>query len=76
MEQNAKVIKLKQPNPVFNEDTVLIMNLAQVLLAVVKAHGAKVTLTAVESMIQDAQQALKESRNLPVSKRNKKVSNG
>lgn len=77
MSQKSNVIKLneKRQNPV-NEDTLLIINLGQILLEVVRQHGAHVTLQAVQGMIQDAQKTVRQEKNLPASKRNKVVSNG
>jgi len=77
MSQKSNVIKLndRRASPV-NEETLLILNLGQILLEVVRQHGAHVTLTAVQGMIQDAQKTVRQEKNLPVPKRNKVVSNG
>ena len=58
-----------------NESALTVQNLAQVLSAVVREHGAKTTLDAVQGMIQEiAKQVRTEKQN--ISKRNKAVSNG
>jgi hypothetical protein len=73
----SNVIKLndRRASPV-NEESLLLVNLAQVLIEVVRQHGAHTTLTAVQGMIQEAQKQVRTERqhkptktNLPVSKR-------
>jgi hypothetical protein len=68
--KKSNVVKLKQTSPVFNEKLVLLQNLNQVLTQVVKQCGAKTTLMAVQSMIQDAQKSLRQDIQT------KKVANG
>ena len=77
MSQKSNVIKLndRRASPV-NEETLLILNLGQMLTEVVRQHGAHATLKAVQGMIQDAQKTVRQEKNLPVPKRNKVVSNG
>ena len=74
MEQKSNVIKLIQPNPMFNDDTILLSNMAQILLEVVRQHGAKTALTAIQGMIQDAQKSVNESRKITAPR--KRASNG
>lgn len=72
MEQKlAKVIKLKQPNPVYSESLVLAQNLSQILTEAVRQHGARVTSQAVQGMLKDAQMQVNSERQ-----NKKKVSNG
>ncbi len=59
-----------------NESALTVQNLAQVLTAVVREHGAKTTLDAVQGMIQDIAKQVRAEKQQPVSKRNKAVSNG
>lgn len=65
----SQVVNLnkKRKTPV-NESAILIQNLDQVLRSVISEHGAKVTLDAVQGMIQAI---AKENREQKVSKRNK-----
>lgn len=58
-----------------NESALTVQNLAQVLTAVVREHGAKTTLDAVQGMIQEIAKQVRAEKQ-PVSKRNKAVSNG
>lgn len=77
MSQKSNVVKLVQPNPLFNEDTILLSNMSQILLEIVRQHGAKTTLTALQGMIQDAQQAVNaERKSKPVRQFIQKISNG
>lgn len=76
--KQSNVIKLSEHRKTeVNESALLIQNLGQVLQAVVREHGAHVTLQAVQGMIQDIQKQVNaERRQRPVSKQNKAVSNG
>ena len=77
-QSNAKsnVIEMSQYRKTeVNESAVLIQNLGQVLQAVVREHGAKITLDAVQGMIQDIAKQVRTEKQ-PVSKRDKAVSNG
>lgn len=76
MSQKSNVIKLSDRRKTqVNESALLIQNLAQVLQGVVREHGAKTTLDAVQGMIQDIAKQVRAEKS-PVSKRNKAVSNG
>jgi hypothetical protein len=71
--KQSNVINLneRRQTPV-NEETILLMNMAQILLEVVRQHGAHTTLNALQGMVQEAQQQIrleKKQTNLPVSKR-------
>lgn len=70
MEQKSNVVKLNNPNQRVSDDLLLAQNLAQVILEVVRQHGAKTTMQAVQGMVQDAQTQVK------LEKQFKAVSNG
>lgn len=70
--KQSNVININKNRPHVNEETLLLTNLAQILLEVVRQHGAHTTLHALQGMVQEAQQQIrleKKQANLPVSKR-------
>lgn len=73
----SNIIKLNdhRASPV-NEESLLLVNMAQILLEVVRQHGAHTTLNALQGIVQEAQKQVRIERqqrptktNLPVSKR-------
>lgn len=72
----ATVIKLNPKVQTYSEDQIIVQNLNQILIEVVKQHGAKTTLQGVQDMIQSIAKQVRDEKNLPISKRNKAVSNG
>jgi hypothetical protein len=70
--KQSNVIKINESRPNINEEVLLLTNMAQILLEVVRQHGAHTTLNALQGMVQEAQQQIrleKKQTNLPVSKR-------
>lgn len=75
MKQKNNVVKLNAPSRI-SDDALTLLNLQQVLDAVVRKHGAHVTLQVLPSMVQASQTKVRNETKLPVSKRDKGVSNG
>ena len=63
MKQKSNVINLNDKRAVpVNEDALLIQNLNQILVEVVRQHGGRTTLQAVQGMIQDAQKQVRSEK--------------
>lgn len=73
--KQSNVVKLsdKRKTPI-NESAVAIQNLDQVLQVIVREHGAKVTLDAVQGMIQNIAKDVRAERS--AKPKAKAVSNG
>ena len=73
--KQSNVVKLsdKRKTPI-NESAVAIQNLYQVLQVIVREHGAKVTLDAVQRMIQNIAKDVRAERSAKPAR--KAVSNG
>lgn len=73
--KQSNVVKLsdKRKTPI-NESAVAIQNLDQVLQVIVREHGAKVTLDAVQGMIQNIAKDVRAERSAKPAR--KAVSNG
>ena len=73
--KQSNVVKLsdKRKTPI-NESAVAIQNLDQVLQVIVREHGTKVTLDAVQGMIQNIAKDVRAERSAKPAR--KAVSNG
>lgn len=72
-QSNVVNLNDKRKTPI-NESAVAIQNLNQVLQVIVREHGAKITLDAVQGMIQDIAKDVRAERSAKPSR--KAVSNG
>lgn len=72
-QSNVVNLNERRATPI-NESALAILNLNQVLQAVVREHGAKITLDAVQGMIQDIAKDVRAERS--AKPKAKAVSNG